>query len=327
MPEKGLDFAFLRHIGVEPETQRRIQQFYRPWFSRCERVVDLACGDGDFVAMLQEQEVQAVGVDSDPVCCAAVRERGLEIVCQDVFDFLRAAPEASFDGVFSAHLVEHLPYDQVLEMVRLSWRVLKPGGVIVLVTPNVRGLYTHLESFYLHFGHVSFYHPELLCFFLAQAGFTDWEWGENPQMATPLWGRPALHTSLPDIQLPNVRPASEHPLEAGHIQLHRELPVHAPGLLGRLVGRVKRALTIWLILPYLDELVPQLNRQLARVNYQFVQSNHRVAQLLAHLDDAQANLAAHLGRVLERLDRPVECYATATKPLADAASPEDSQDD
>ena len=317
MPEEGLDFAFLRHVRVESETQRRIQQFYLPWFARCERVVDLACGDGDFLGLLKEQGIPAVGVDFDPVCCTAVRERGLEIECQDVFDFLSAAPEASFDGVFSAHLVEHLPYDKVLELTRLSWRVLRPGGVIVLVTPNVRGLYTHLESFYLHFGHVSFYHPELLCFFLAQAGFTNWEWGENPQMATPLWGRPTLHIPLPDAQFPDVRPA----LEPGRIQLRRELPVHAPGLLGRLVGYVKHALTTWLILPYLDELVAQLGRQFVQVDHQLVQIDHQ----LAHLDGALGNLATHLGRVLERLDRPVECYATATKPAADTASPEESQ--
>ena len=165
---------------------------------------------------------------------------------------------------------EHLPYERVIELFRLAWRALKPGGVIVVTTPNVRGLYTHLESFYLHFGHVSFYHPELLCFFLKQSGFSNWEWGENPETAAPLWGCPT---------------------ETSVVSFDRELPSRWPGMRGRLVHRLKRFLTTWLILPYLDQMVPQINRQLLQ-----------------------------LGQVMKRLDRPVECYATAIKAPAGIAS-------
>jgi len=266
----GIDFWFLRHIGVEPETQRRIQGFYQRWFAECERVVDLACGDGDFLGLLREQGIEVLGVDSDPECCTAARARGVNATCQDVFDFLHAANESSYDGIFSAHLVEHLPYERVIELFRLAWRALKPGGVIVVTTPNVRGLYTHLESFYLHFGHVSFYHPELLCFFLKQSGFSNWEWGENPETAAPLWGCPT---------------------ETSVVSFDRELPSRWTGMRGRLVHRLKRFLTSWLILPYLDQMVPQINRQLLQ-----------------------------LGQVMKRLDRPVECYATAIKAPAGIAS-------
>jgi len=188
----GIDFWFLRHIGVEPETQRRIQGFYQRWFAECERVVDLACGDGDFLGLLREQGIEVLGVDSDPECCTAARARGVNATCQDVFDFLHAANESSYDGIFSAHLVEHLPYERVIELFRLAWRALKPGGVIVVTTPNVRGLYTHLESFYLHFGHVSFYHPELLCFFLKQSGLS------NDSRQGARWCRPSMFTTTTD---------------------------------------------------------------------------------------------------------------------------------
>ena len=35
----GLDFDFLRYMGVRPEAQSRIQEFYLPFFERCR-----ACG-------------------------------------------------------------------------------------------------------------------------------------------------------------------------------------------------------------------------------------------------------------------------------------------
>jgi len=182
----GLDYQFLRFIGVDSESQRRIQSFYLPMFEGCESVVDLGCGDGNFVAMLREKGIHAIGVDSDEYFLAEARARGLDIVNADVFTFLETAEPDSFDGIFSAHLVEHLHYKEVIRLIRLGYRVLRPGGRIVLVTPNVQGLYAHLDFFYLHFGHTRFYHPRLLCFFLEFTGFEQIEMGENDASYSPL---------------------------------------------------------------------------------------------------------------------------------------------
>jgi hypothetical protein len=55
-----------------------------------------------------------------------------------------------------------------------------------MVTPNARSLFSHLEMFYLHFGHITFYHPRLVCFFLDHEGFVKPQFGENPETASPL---------------------------------------------------------------------------------------------------------------------------------------------
>ena len=185
MTRPGLDYEFLRYIGVNPAGQKAHQRFYLPFFAGCQKVIDLGCGDGDFVALLEEEGMTGIGVDADPVACANARERGLDIMCRDVFDYLKSVPRGSVGGFFSSHLVEHLPYEKVLELMELSYEALSSGGVIVLTTPNVRGLTAHLEQFYLHFGHVTFYHPQLLAFFLEHVGFADVERGENISKASP----------------------------------------------------------------------------------------------------------------------------------------------
>lgn len=284
----GLDYDFLRYIGAEPETQKRIQGFYLPFFEGCKTVVDLGCGDGDFLELLEEKGIEATGVDWDEKCCAAARERGLNVICQDVFEYLEGVEEGSVYGVFCSHLVEHLPYERVIELLRLAHRALREGGKIVLSTPNVRGLFSHLEMFYLHFGHVSFYHPRLLCFFLEYVGFADAKMGENPNTASPL--------------LRGIVPASEKTSrgQEGHwgsilpVSYELQLPLSRDTPLHRLIRSAKMFLIRLIVQPYLDRIVAAINNSLDQVGSRFAAIN------------------SSLSKVRE-LDRPFECYVAAVK--------------
>jgi SAM-dependent methyltransferase len=274
----GLDYDFLRYMGVRPETMRQIQSYYLPYFADCRRVIDLGCGDGDFLAILLAQGIEAVGVDADEKTFAAGQKNALPIVRQDVFTFLHEQPQASADGIFCAHLVEHLPYPKVIELVQQSFRVLRPGGRIILATPNVRSLYSHLEMFYMHFGHISFYHPKLLCFFLEHAGFYQCEEGENPTTGSPLL--PEVHALL----LPAAAPPPTPPLA-----YRREIPPQGNGMWRMASYRLKRALTRWLVQPLTDDLAQQVAT-------------------------SQAQQVAALARSLQSLNGAFECYVTAVKP-------------
>lgn len=208
----GLDDAFLRYIGVESETQRYIQEPYLAYFEGCRRVVDLGCGDGDFVALLIEQGHDALGVDGDSRAAQRVRDRGLPVAESNVFPWLTgevAAVEAgtspAWDGIFCAHLVEHLPYERVLELCHQSARILRPGGVIILATPNVAAIHAHLDGYYKHFGHVTFYHPDLLSFFLDHSGFEVTEAGANERVPSTLF-------------FPVIRELNEHQVTVDRIE-------------------------------------------------------------------------------------------------------------
>lgn len=282
----GLDYDFLRYIDVTPAGQRRIQQFYLPFFAGCRQVVDLGCGDGDFVALLLEQGIDAVGVDADDKTAAATRAKGLPVIHRNVFEYLAAAPTSGVDGIFCAHLVEHLPYPQVIELIRQSLRILRPGGRIVLATPDARTLFSHLEMFYLHFGHVSFYHPRLLCFLLEHAGFTQAELGVNPTTASPMLPQAQALASRAPLHVPGHGPL---------LPYLREIPLQGNSLLQRLSYAIKRRLAAWLVLPFTDSLA---------------------ANTAAHLAGLDGDVRA-LAQSLQSLNGPFECYATAVKPATD----------
>ncbi|MBN1937166.1 MAG: class I SAM-dependent methyltransferase [Anaerolineae bacterium] len=248
----GLDSAFLEYIGYDPVVQKTHQRFYLPFFSGCQRVVDLGCGSGDFVELLVETGIDAVGVDADPDAIQVVLQRGLKAVNQDVFVYLDEIEPATIDGVFAGHLAEHLAYEKVFELIELAYRALKPGGVIVLATPDPRSLYAHLEMFYLHFGHITFYHPRLLCFFLEKVGF--------------------INASFANSESPVQSPAPIFGLEGIYPVRAKSLPVWKNTLFHRLLRAVRMSVA-WLFLnPYLDMInsnFQYLYTSLHRVDYPF----------------------------------------------------------
>lgn len=275
----GLDYDFLRYTGVTPNIQRQNQRFYLPFFKDCRQVVDVGCGDGDFVELLREQDVDAFGVDNDPIAIQHLRERHIPVVEADVVTYLEQVESGSLDGVFSAHLVEHLPYQAVYALIHHAYRALKPGGRIVLATPNARALVSHLEMYWLHFGHVAFYHPRLLCFFLHRAGFQNEAWGENPAPPYPLSGEPSTGEFLgSDSEIPIYWEAvpTNHALSRWRSAVRVRL--------ARLLG--------------LDDVVRQANSRLRQLALQTNQSHTEIKRVAS---------------VIDRLDRPFECYATAVK--------------
>jgi SAM-dependent methyltransferase len=283
----NLDYDFHRFIGMNPEGQRGVHRFYLPYFVGSKQVVDLACGDGDFVALLLEQGVDAVGVDADAKSCADAQAKGLPVICQNVFDYLAATPSATVDGVFSAHLVEHLAYPQVIELIQQAARILRPGGRLILATPDCRSLFSHLDMYYLHFGHVNFYHPRLLSFLLGHEGFGSVEYNVNPNTASPL---------LPDIQT-TARRAPAY-ATGGRLPYQRTIPLQGASLLHKVSYAIKRRLAQWLVLPFMDSLAASTYERLASLDSE----------------------VQRLGSDIQGINGPFECFATGIKSNGDPSA-------
>ena len=101
------------------------------------RLLEVGCGSGSRLALLRKMGWSAEGQDVDPAAVAHAREtHGLEIHLGSMEEL--SLPEGSFDVVALSHVLEHaLDPVSLLEACR---RVLKPGGRLVVVTPNVRSL-------------------------------------------------------------------------------------------------------------------------------------------------------------------------------------------
>jgi SAM-dependent methyltransferase len=128
---------------------------YVPLFAKVDGpVVDLGCGRGEFLELALRDGVEAYGVDLDEDSVLGCLARGLDARREDLFEHLTWRPTQSLGGVFAAQVVEHLPAERLPELFSLAGRALRPGGVVVVETPNPATFATHIQSFWRDPTHV-----------------------------------------------------------------------------------------------------------------------------------------------------------------------------
>jgi O-antigen chain-terminating methyltransferase len=176
----GSQREYYEFMGYSSDALRDRYTPYADKFAGQGPVADLGCGRGEFLELLKQRGIDALGVDADEEMVEAVKAKGLNAVKAEVHDFLRSNP-GKFRGVFAAHLIEHLKPEDFAELTRLAAGALQPGGRLILVTPNPRNLSMHLYEFWTDLQHVRFYTPEIAKWVVHQAGFRDVETGENPK--------------------------------------------------------------------------------------------------------------------------------------------------
>lgn len=157
-------------------------------------VLDVGCGRGELLELLAEAGIEAEGVDGDPGMVARCRERGLRVALADANEHLEGVAEESLGAVFSAQVIEHLPYGELQRLLSLALRKLRPGGLLIAETVNPHRI-ASLKTFWVDLTHQHPIFPEValaLCMiagfetgYAFMPGFEDFETGrlESPSYA------------------------------------------------------------------------------------------------------------------------------------------------
>ncbi|GAC1594451.1 MAG: hypothetical protein NVS3B21_16460 [Acidimicrobiales bacterium] len=121
---------------------------YLPLFRDATPIVDLGCGRGEFLELASWVGLDAYGVDADSKVVEACESAGLRAQAGDLYDHLRSLGDGSLGGVFCAQVVEHLPAGLLEPLFTEIARVLRPGGRVVVETPNSACFSTYVQSFW-----------------------------------------------------------------------------------------------------------------------------------------------------------------------------------
>ena len=158
--------------GDEQELLERYRDLVKR-FDGCSPVVDIGCGRGEFLDLLVEMGVEATGVEIDPTLAEQCVERGHVVDVADGVRWLEGAVERSLGGIALIQVVEHMSPQEVVDLIALAQRKLRPGGRIVMETVNPQSLYVFAHAFYLDPTHGNPVHPAYLSFLLEEAGFSE----------------------------------------------------------------------------------------------------------------------------------------------------------
>lgn len=104
------------------------------------RLLDVGCGNGDLAIRMRSLGWDVEAIDVDPTAVRTARARGLDVHQGELRS--QHYPSECFDAVTMAHVIEHV-YDPRC-LLREAHRILKPGGTLVLLTPNSESLGSHL---------------------------------------------------------------------------------------------------------------------------------------------------------------------------------------
>lgn len=148
---------------------------YLPLLTGHAPVLDLGCGRGEFVAMLLQAGIAAEGIDLSHSMLRQAQTAGLPCRHGDIVATLEQCPSDSLGALFSAQVIEHLDGDSLRRLVSESFRVLKPGGLLLLETVNPLSLFAFSRIFLLDTTHRSALHPEFMRYLLQCSAFTDVE--------------------------------------------------------------------------------------------------------------------------------------------------------
>jgi len=99
-------------------------------------LLDVGCGSGDWILGMQGLGWRVVGVDLDESAVKVARSRGLTVHCGMLA--AQRFQTSTFDAVTLNHVIEHVP--DPVQTLRECFRILKPGGTLVLFTPNATSL-------------------------------------------------------------------------------------------------------------------------------------------------------------------------------------------
>ncbi len=148
----SLYFSLEDVLRGTPEQIKEEVKVYLPVLEKAainSDVLDIGCGRGEWLQVLREEGIQARGIDTNRILVQQCKDLSLDVEEREALSYLRSLPDASLNVVTAFHFAEHLPLETLVQFLDETGRVLKPGGLMILETPNPENLLVGSCNFYL----------------------------------------------------------------------------------------------------------------------------------------------------------------------------------
>ena len=168
----ALEDAFRGERDVVAERQNSYVSLLGDQINSMNPLVDLGCGRGEWLKVLKSLDIPAMGIDGNSVCIAECKESGLTVEKNDILSFLKESKDKSFGSVTLFQVLEHLPFNVLVNVLQEIQRVLVPGGTLIAEVPNAKNVRVGSGTFWIDPTHQRPLYPELLKFLATYVGFS-----------------------------------------------------------------------------------------------------------------------------------------------------------
>src|SRR5712692_4874436 len=114
---------------------RELGRFFQRYIKPGARVVDIACDLGYFIRNVKAADRWATDIRD----VGGALPKDVHFVRASGLDLAGVMPNDHFDLAFFSNYLEHLPSTEaVLQQLRVTFSLLRPGGRVLILQPNVR---------------------------------------------------------------------------------------------------------------------------------------------------------------------------------------------
>jgi glycosyltransferase involved in cell wall biosynthesis/SAM-dependent methyltransferase len=166
---------FEQKFRGDTELLKEKQRGYVKEFTGRGPVLDVGCGRGEFLELLNEAGIEATGIDLSLDMVTAARRKGLKVDHGDAIAYLRNIRPGSLGGIMASQVVEHLAPRALVEFLGVARRAVRGGGILIMETINPQSLFALSNWYVMDLTHAQPLHPHTLSFIAEEAGFVDIE--------------------------------------------------------------------------------------------------------------------------------------------------------
>ncbi|WP_170000913.1 class I SAM-dependent methyltransferase [Campylobacter sp. RM16189] len=169
----ALENRFRGSEELVKERQKKYLKFINPLKDIKDHVsaLDIGCGRGEWLSLLNENGFLARGIDIDDDMVELCLKKGFNTKKNDALSELKSLEDNSVDIISAFQVVEHIDFDDVLDICKEAMRVLTPCGILILETPNPENIMVSTHWFYLDITHKKPIPCDLLAFATEYCGF------------------------------------------------------------------------------------------------------------------------------------------------------------
>jgi len=165
-----LEALYRRRFGKDVAFRKKMysilcKDFYQRYVPKSSVVLDVAAGYCEFINNIKAKKKLALDMNSDVKRFAA---KDVEVILSQSSD-MRTIKSGTIDVVHISNFFEHITKEDMIKTLKEVFRVLKKGGRLIILQPNIRYCY---EDYWMFFDHITPLDDRSLVEALETEGFT-----------------------------------------------------------------------------------------------------------------------------------------------------------